>query len=262
MTGGEPLVRKNIMHLVRQLSRHLASGALDELTLTTNGSQLARFAAELADCGVKRINVSLDTLDPQKFHAITRWGHLEQVIAGIDAAQAAGLNVKINTVALKGFNETEIPELIRWAHGRGMELTLIETMPMGEIDADRTDQYLPLSAVRAGLEQRFTLSDIGCAHRRPRPLCRGRRDRRPARLHHAADAQFLRELQPRAADLHRHALSCASARKMPPICARRCVRPKATSCVAAAIDEAIRASRRATTSSSTAPAAGRRSPAT
>ncbi len=161
LTGGEPLVRKNIMHLVRQLSRHLASGALDELTLTTNGSQLGRFAAELAGCGVKRVNVSLDTLDPQKFHAITRWGQLERVLAGIDAAQAAGLNVKINTVALKGFNETEIPELIRWGHGRGMELTLIETMPMGEIAADRTDQYLPLSAVRAGLEQRFTLSDIG-----------------------------------------------------------------------------------------------------
>ena len=160
LTGGEPLVRKNIMHLVRQISRHLESGALEELTLTTNGSQLSRFAAELADCGVKRINVSLDTLDPQKFHAITRWGNLDRVMAGIDAAQAAGLKVKINAVALKGFNDAELPELMRWAHGRGMDLTVIETMPMGEIDEDRTDQYFPLSLVRAGLERQFTLTDI------------------------------------------------------------------------------------------------------
>jgi cyclic pyranopterin phosphate synthase len=160
LTGGEPLVRKNIMHLVRQLSRHLASGALDELTLTTNGSQLARHAAELADCGVKRINVSLDTLDKDKFRAITRWGDLDKVMAGIDAAQAAGLKVKLNAVALKGFNEAELPDMLVWAHGRGMDLTVIETMPMGEIDADRTDQYLPLSVLRASLEQRFTLVDI------------------------------------------------------------------------------------------------------
>jgi GTP 3',8-cyclase len=160
LTGGEPLVRKNIMHLVRQLSRHLSSGALDELTLTTNGSQLARHAAELAECGVKRINVSLDTLDKAKFRQVTRWGDLDKVMAGIDAAQAAGLKVKLNAVALKGFNEAELPEMLRWAHGRGMDLTVIETMPMGEIDADRTDQYLPLSLVRANLEQRFTLSDI------------------------------------------------------------------------------------------------------
>ncbi|RVB36658.1 GTP 3',8-cyclase MoaA, partial [Mesorhizobium sp. M7A.F.Ca.CA.004.05.1.1] len=139
LTGGEPLVRKNIMHLVRQLSRHLASGALEELTLTTNGSQLSRFAAELADCGVKRINVSLDTLDADKFHKITRWGHLDKVMQGIDAAQAAGLKVKLNAVALKDFNDAELPEMMRWAHGRGMDLTVIETMPMGEIDADRTD---------------------------------------------------------------------------------------------------------------------------
>jgi cyclic pyranopterin phosphate synthase len=160
LTGGEPLVRKNIMHLVRQLSRHLSSGALDELTLTTNGSQLARHAAELAECGVKRINVSLDTLDKAKFRQVTRWGDLDKVMAGIDAAQAAGLKVKLNAVALKGFNEAELPEMLSWAHGRGMDLTVIETMPMGEIDADRTDQYLPLSLVRANLEQRFTLSDI------------------------------------------------------------------------------------------------------
>src|SRR5690606_33274205 len=160
LTGGEPLVRKNVMHLVRELSRHLKSGALEELTLTTNGSQLARFASELADYGVKRINVSLDTLDPGKFHQITRWGHLDKVMAGIDAAQAAGLKVKLNAVALKGFNDEEIPEMLRWAHGRGMDLTLIETMPMGEIDADRTDQYLPLSLMRARLERQFTLRDI------------------------------------------------------------------------------------------------------
>ncbi|MCT9000095.1 GTP 3',8-cyclase MoaA [Chelativorans intermedius] len=159
LTGGEPLVRKNIMHLVRQLSRHLESGALDELTLTTNGSQLARFAGELARCGVQRVNVSLDTLDPQKFRAITRWGNLDKVMQGIDAAQEAGLRVKINAVALKGFNEDEIPEMLTWAHGRGMDMTLIETMPMGEIDADRTDQYLPLSQMRARLEERFTLTD-------------------------------------------------------------------------------------------------------
>jgi len=160
LTGGEPLVRKNIMHLVRQLSRHLKSGALEELTLTTNGSQLARFAGELADAGVRRINVSIDTLDADKFHAITRWGNLPKVLEGIEAAQRAGLKIKLNAVALKGFNEAEIPELMRWAHGRGMDLTVIETMPMGEIDADRTDQYLPISVLRAQLEQQFTLTDI------------------------------------------------------------------------------------------------------
>ncbi len=160
LTGGEPLVRKNIMHLVRQLSRHLESGALEELTLTTNGSQLTRFAPELADCGVKRINISIDTLDADKFHAITRWGSLNKVLEGIDAAQAAGLHVKLNTVALKGFNDAEMPELMRWAHGRGADLTVIETMPLGEIDEDRTDQYMPLSLLRAQLEQQFTFDDI------------------------------------------------------------------------------------------------------
>ncbi len=160
LTGGEPLVRKNIMHLVRALSRHLASGALEELTLTTNGSQLARHAAELAACGVRRINVSLDTLDARKFRDITRRGDLDGVMAGIDAAQAAGIAIKINAVALKGFNDAEIPAMLRWSHGRGMDFTLIETMPMGEIDADRTDQYLPLSAVRDQLSRAFTLTDI------------------------------------------------------------------------------------------------------
>ncbi|KQT86404.1 cyclic pyranopterin phosphate synthase MoaA [Aurantimonas sp. Leaf443] len=161
LTGGEPLVRKNVMHLVRGLSRHLVAGTLDELTLTTNGSQLSRFAGELADCGVKRLNVSLDTLDPAKFKSITRWGELDRVLAGIRAAQAAGIKVKLNAVALKDFNEDEIPSMIEWAHGEGMDLTLIETMPMGEIDEDRTDRYLPLSAVRRSLAERYTLSEIG-----------------------------------------------------------------------------------------------------
>jgi cyclic pyranopterin phosphate synthase len=160
LTGGEPLVRKNIMHLIGELSRHLQSGALEELTLTTNGSQLSRYAQELAGHGVKRINVSLDTLDSDKFRAITRWGDFSRVMEGIDAAQEAGIRVKLNAVALKGFNDHEIPEMIRWAHGHGMDLTLIETMPMGEIDLDRTDQYLPLSLLRAKLSEQFTLEDI------------------------------------------------------------------------------------------------------
>ena len=160
LTGGEPLVRKNIMFLVRELGKHVRNGVLDELTLTTNGSQLARHADELYDCGVRRINVSLDTLDPDKFRTITRWGDFARVMEGIDAAQRAGLKIKLNAVALKGFNEAEIPELLRFAHGRGMDLTVIETMPMGEIDEDRTDQYLPLSKLRADLERQFTLTDI------------------------------------------------------------------------------------------------------
>ncbi|WP_374591067.1 GTP 3',8-cyclase MoaA [Ciceribacter sp. RN22] len=160
LTGGEPLVRKNIMFLVRNLARHLDGGGLDELTLTTNGSQLARFAGELADCGVRRINVSLDTLDPRKFAEITRWGDFAKVMEGIDAARRAGIRVKINAVALKDFNEDEIADLLRYAHGNGMDLTLIETMPMGETGEDRTDRYLPLSTVRQRLETQFTLSDI------------------------------------------------------------------------------------------------------
>lgn len=160
LTGGEPLVRKNILHLIESLSRHLVSNRLDELTLTTNGSQLARYAQELANCGIKRINVSLDTLDADKFKTITRWGDLAQVLRGIDAAQQAGLHIKLNAVALKGFNDVEIPDMLRWAHGRGMDMTLIETMPMGEIDLDRTDQYLPLSLLRASLARQFTMTDI------------------------------------------------------------------------------------------------------
>lgn len=159
ITGGEPLVRRDIMRLFRDLSQHLATGALEELTLTTNGSQLARFAGELADCGVKRINVSLDTLDAAKFREITRWGDLDKVLAGIRAAQATGLKIKINTVALKGFNDREIPDLIRWAHGEGMDITFIEVMPLGEMEIARVDQYLPISTLKAGLMDHFTFAE-------------------------------------------------------------------------------------------------------
>ncbi|HEX2889876.1 GTP 3',8-cyclase MoaA [Vineibacter terrae] len=161
LTGGEPLVRKNVMSLVQGLAGYLGNGGLDELTLTTNASQLAKYADELARLGVKRINVSLDTLDADKFRALTRWGDLAQVMRGIDAAQQAGLHVKINAVALKGVNDAEFDDLIRWSHGRGMDLTLIEVMPMGEIgSATRLDQYLPLSMARADLAKRWTLTDL------------------------------------------------------------------------------------------------------
>ena len=160
ITGGEPLVRKNVMWLFKALGRHLEDGTLDELTLTTNGSLLHRLAGDLYACGVRRINVSLDTLSPTKFKAITRWGDLETVINGITVAERAGLKVKINAVALKGVNDEEIDDLIRFAHGRGADLTLIETMPMGDIEGDRTDQYVPLSRVRADLLERYTLKDI------------------------------------------------------------------------------------------------------
>ena len=161
ITGGEPLVRHDVMKLFRALSRHLASGALEELTLTTNGSQLARFAAELADCGVKRINVSLDTLDPARFKSLTRTGDFARVMAGIDAALAAGLKVKLNAVALKGVNEDEFIPLARFAHERGMDMTFIEVMPLGELDGPaRVDQYLPMTQVREILSQAFTLDEI------------------------------------------------------------------------------------------------------
>jgi cyclic pyranopterin phosphate synthase len=163
LTGGEPLVRRDIMWLFQRLSRHLDSGALSELTLTSNGTQMPKYARDLYACGVRRVNISLDSLDAQKFQAITRWGKLDQVLRGIDAAQNAGLKVKLNMVALKGVNGDEIPDMIRWAHGRGMDLTLIETMPLGDIDGDRTDQYLPLSQVKADLQRTFTLEPL--AHR-------------------------------------------------------------------------------------------------
>jgi cyclic pyranopterin phosphate synthase len=159
LTGGEPLVRRNVMSLIESLGRRIGSGGLEELTLTTNGSQLSRFAVQLKEAGIKRINVSLDTRDPEKFRAITRWGDLSKVLAGIDAAQAAGLAVKINMVALRDVNDHEIPAMMKWAHGAGMDLTLIETMPMGDIGTDRVEQYMPLSVVRADLEKQFTLVD-------------------------------------------------------------------------------------------------------
>jgi cyclic pyranopterin phosphate synthase len=161
ITGGEPLVRHDVMKLFGALSRHLVSGALDELTLTTNGSQLARYASALVDCGVRRINVSLDTLDPERFRALTRTGDHARVLAGVDAALAAGLKVKLNAVALKGVNEAEFVPLVRFAHARGMDMTFIEVMPLGELDGPaRVDQYLPMSAVRARLAEAFTLTGI------------------------------------------------------------------------------------------------------
>jgi len=165
LTGGEPLVRRNVMWLVRELGAHLDGGGLDELTLTTNGSQLVKYAGELKAAGMRRINVSLDTLDPKKFAAITRWGRLDQVLAGIEAAKQAGLAVKINAVALKGVNDDEFDRLIAWSGEHGHDLTLIEVMPMGEIGGetgpgDRLAQYLPLSMVRADLKKRWTLDEI------------------------------------------------------------------------------------------------------
>ncbi len=160
ITGGEPLVRRDVMKLFRSLGHRLGTG-LDELTLTTNGTQLARHARELAAAGVRRVNVSLDTLDPARFTAITRRGRIEQVLEGIEAASAAGLHVKVNAVALKGTNEDELADMLAWCGARGHDFCLIETMPMGDVEGDRTDQYLPLSIVRAGLRRRFTLTESG-----------------------------------------------------------------------------------------------------
>ncbi|WP_028464586.1 GTP 3',8-cyclase MoaA [Nisaea denitrificans] len=159
-TGGEPLVRRNIMSLFRSMKRHLDSGTLEEVTVTTNGSQLGRFAHELYDCGVRRVNVSIDTLDPEKFKAITRWGRLDQVLEGIETAKRAGLKIKINAVALKGVNDVELGDMLQWCGDNGYDMTVIEVMPMGDIGGeDRVDQYLPLSMVRAKLAERFTLTD-------------------------------------------------------------------------------------------------------
>ena len=160
LTGGEPLVRRGIMTLFGSLGRHIASGALDELTLTTNGSQLARYATELRECGVRRVNVSLDTLDPAKFTDITRRGRLEIVLEGLEAARSAGLGVKINTVALRGVNDDEFDDLVAWCGEQGFDLVFIEVMPMGDIGGEnRLEQYLPLSMVRARLERRWTLDE-------------------------------------------------------------------------------------------------------
>ncbi|MDP0928572.1 GTP 3',8-cyclase MoaA [Paracoccus onubensis] len=160
ITGGEPLVRRGIMGFFRQMSRHLGSG-LEELTLTTNGSQLGRFAEELVDCGVQRVNVSLDTLQADKFASITRWGRLPQVLDGVAAAKAAGLRIKINVVALKGVNDDELFDLVRWCGDEGFDLTFIEVMPMGDLgNEDRLDQYWPLNDLRKQLAERFTLIDL------------------------------------------------------------------------------------------------------
>ncbi len=161
LTGGEPLVRRGIMGLIESLSRHLDSGALDELTLTTNGSQLAKYAEQLHACGVRRVNVSLDTLDPDKFLEITRWGRFDRVMGGLEAAKRAGLQVKINVVALKGVNDEELSEMVAWCGREGHDMTIIEVMPMGDIGGEtRVDQYLPLSLVRARLARDWTLTEL------------------------------------------------------------------------------------------------------
>ena len=161
LTGGEPLVRKNIMSLIRNLGHHLDTGDLEELTLTTNGTQLHKYAMELFDCGVRRVNISIDTLDPKKFTEITRWGKLENVLRGIEAAANSGLKIKLNTVALRGTNEDELPNMEKWAGERGFDITIIEVMPMGDIGAEnRVNQYLPLSMVRSNLSEHFSLRDI------------------------------------------------------------------------------------------------------
>jgi cyclic pyranopterin phosphate synthase len=160
LTGGEPLVRRNIMWLIERLGEHLKTGGLDELTVTTNGSQLEKLSDRLYAAGVRRINVSLDTLDPEKFTAITRWGKLDKVLAGLDAAEKAGLKIKINAVALKGVNDNEFHDMVAWAGECGYDMTFIEVMPMGDIGDQRVDQYLPLSMVRAQLQDRWTLEDL------------------------------------------------------------------------------------------------------
>ncbi len=160
VTGGEPLVRRNAIALFRSLGRHLEKGDLDELTLTTNGVLLTRHAKELFDCGVRRVNVSLDTLDPQRFALLTRFGQIEPVLEGIAAARKAGLKVKINTVALRGVNDDEVEDIVRWCTEHGSDLTFIETMPLGEIETQRTDHYLPLTEVRARLARTWHLEDI------------------------------------------------------------------------------------------------------
>ena len=160
LTGGEPLVRRGIMGLIENLGSHIQTGALDELTLTTNGSQLSRFADDLKACGVRRLNISIDTLDEDKFAEITRWGRLNQVLDGITAGLQAGLKIKLNVVALKGINDHEIPAMVEWAHGLGMDLTVIEVMPLGEVDVDRMDNFLALSELKQTLSDKWTLEDL------------------------------------------------------------------------------------------------------
>ena len=262
LTGGEPLVRRGIMTLVSSLSRHLKTGALDELTLTTNGSQLVKYATELKSHGVERINVSLDTLDPDKFRAITRWGELDKVIAGIDAAQAAGLKVKINAVALKGVNEDELSDLVTWAHGRGMDITLIEVMPLGDVGDDRLAQYLPLSMVRARLAERFTMDEID--HMTGGPARYVRVKETGGRL------GFITPMTHNFCEsCNRVRITCTGmllhvlwARRMRRTCAPRCAPPRATICSTLRSTRRSCASRKAMTSSSTGATSARRSRAT
>ena len=227
LTGGEPLVRRNVMQLFRALARHLGRG-LSELTLTTNGSQLDRFADELAECGVRRVNVSLDTLDPDKFRRLTRWGDPAKVLAGIEAAQRAGLRVKINCVALKGVNDDEFLALTEWAHGRGMDISFIEVMPLGEDAAGNIEHLSAARSGHRGAGEKIHADAFGFRQRRPGTLFRYRRNRRARRLDHAAQPQFLRKLQSRARHLYGNALhvprpgkSCRSARAIARLCGRR-----------------------------------------
>ena len=232
ITGGEPLLRHDVMTFFRSLARHLDSGALDELTLTTNGSQLARHAAELAQCGVKRLNLSLDTLDPAKFRAITRNGDLSRVLDGLEAALRAGIAVKINTVALKDANEDELVSLTRFAHERGMDISFIEVMPLGELDgAARIDQYLPLTIVRERLAQAFALEEIDYRSGGPARFWRARETggrsassrRSPIISARAATA---------CASPAQASFTCAWAKRTAPIlerlCARAPTRPRST----------------------------------
>lgn len=253
LTGGEPLVRRNVMWLVEQIGRHVHEGRLEELTLTTNGSQLERFAADLYRCGVRRINVSLDTLDARKFEALTRWGRFEKVMAGIEAAKAAGLAIKINCVALKGVNEDEFDRLIAWCGEEGFDLTLIETMPMGEIDVDRTEQYLPLSLVRARLAQRWTLEDIDYRTGGQRAMS-GSRKRAGASASSRRLPTISANRATACASPARAPCTCASVKKTKPICARPCALPRATSWFARPSSKGSRANPKGTISSSIAAA--------
>ena len=262
ITGGEPLVRKGVIELFESLSRHLRSGALDELTLTTNGSQLPRHAERLYAAGVRRVNISLDTRDPEKFVKITRWGRLDQVMAGIDAARAAGLKIKINTVALRGVNENEIEDLVAWCGAEGHDLTFIETMPLGEIDGDRTEQYLPLSHGPCQAPQALDPGRERPSHGRAGALRHGAGDRPAFGFHHAAHPQFLRILQPGAAHLHRHALHVPRPGGRGPTCARRSAAARATRLWWRRSTRRSGASPRAMTSSSTAATRGLRSAVT
>ncbi len=255
LTGGEPLVRRDLMTLLRSLGRKISSG-LRELTLTTNGSQLARYADEITAAGIRRVNVSLDTRDADKFRAITRGGNLSQVLAGIAAARAAGLAVKINTVALRGLNEDEIPSLIAWTHGDGMDITLIETMPMGDSGDDRTEHYLPLSLMRAQLARHYTLEETDYRTGGPARYVRvretgGRLGFITPLTHNFCESPVTAFASPAQARF-----ICAWARTMPPICAAPFAPRRMTRCSMPRLTKLSRANPRAMISSSTADTTG------